>query len=185
MRYAMWFAVLGLAACKPTDSDTTDTDLDTGGSDSDTDTGEFGCGGDPSGDIVVDWDRVDAGGAVTISLGACATGATGFYLGMAETASGENGWYGEDCADQGDCHHFVGTAPIEGSLTYVETIGDVVPGSTTLFDGGTDGSGDAFTADDADRLTYIFQIEGGDFDRQCYVWGDDPSYYVAQDCQEL
>jgi hypothetical protein len=185
MRYAMIFAMVGLAACKGGDTDNTDTDMgctDSAGCDSgDSDTPVTF---DPGSDITLDWDAVDTNGAVTVSL-QNAEGATGFFLGMAETASGDNGWYGEDCADQGDCHHITGSLPISADLAYVETIGEVVPGSTTLFDGGTDGGGDAFTADHADRLTYLFQIEGGEYDLDCYVWGDDPTYYAAEGCTEL
>jgi hypothetical protein len=168
-----------LIGCTDTSStgDTSNTTgcTDTGGCTTDTsDTFDAGS------DITLDWERVDTNGSVAIDV--VNSGATGFYLGMAETASGDNGWYGEDCADQGDCHHFVATS---GSLDYVETINAVTPGSTTLFDGGSDGGGDAFTSDGADRLTYLFQLEGGSMDGQCYIWGDDTSYYSGEGCTAL
>jgi hypothetical protein len=58
---------------------------------------------------------------------------------------------------------------------------------TTLFDDDGDGAGDAFTATDEDRLTYIVFIADGDNPgtNLCYVWGDDPSYYDSSSCEEL
>ena len=93
-------------------------------------------------------------------------GGTGSYnLGMAETAAGDAGWYGEDCSTEGACH------PIDASLTLDSVhpdcggggIPDVVEGSTTLFKSSLDS-----------RSTYaIFDADYALVD----CAGDDCSYF--------
>jgi hypothetical protein len=109
---------------------------------------------------------------------------SGFDLGMAETGSNENGWFGEDCfngtAGFDYCHSFSGNSASLDALGYgteEATVGDpndVVPGSTTLFNQDL-----AFNQPDgSDRLTYMVTFD----DRSCIVWGDQPSYYSSFDC---
>jgi hypothetical protein len=155
-----------------------------GSADSDAqDTGDSGDTIDESpgdcSDISVAWERVDSNGSVTTTVTNC--DGEGFYLGIAETAAGEAGWYGEDC-HLGGCHRFDG---LSGTLAYVDDPEDVAWATSTLFDGGSDGLGDAFTAEDADRLTYVLQIVGGTHDTDCFVWGHDVTYYAADTCVEM
>jgi hypothetical protein len=153
-----------LTACEAdTDTDTdSDSDTDT---DTDTDT-------DADADFTVTWDT----NGVTIALVGMST--SGFDLGIAETASGDMGWYGEDCLT-GDCHIFNGSTVGQLDSVYEEVLetgdlGYVVPGQTTLFDR-------TFASD----LTYAITIDSGD----CFVKGQDPSYYLSDSsyamCQEL
>jgi len=157
-------------ACKTSGSDTSgDSGVDT------TDT--TGGGFDPNNDISLDWQpgEGDSGSSMTATVSN--TDSTGFYLGFAETAANDAGWYGEDCAPNG-CHHF---SSMSGVLDYVSAPGDV-DNDHTLFNNGSDGTGDVFTSSHEDRLTYLLQLEGGSLDGECYVWGDDPTYYDAEGC---
>lgn len=174
MRQLTPFLVLALAGC-PDSGTETGTTGETGGDTDETDVPIVAF--DPATDITVSWSAQ----SVTVSL--TNTDATGFYLGMAETASGTAGWYGEDCLDN-DCHQATG---LTLTLSSVNSLGDIVPGSTTLFDDDGDGAGDAFTSGDEDRLTYLVQTIGGTDpgDAACYIWGDDPTYYSGENCTEL
>ena len=100
------------------------------------------------------------------SLSVEITGGSGSYnLGMAETAAGDQGWYGEDCSTEGACH------PIDTSLVldsvHPDCGGDgisaVVEGSTTLFKSSLD-----------PRTTYA--IFDADYALQSCA-GDDCSYF--------
>jgi hypothetical protein len=130
---------------------------------------------DPHRDLGVAWDWVGAGGKVSIVL--ANSDAASVSLGMAETAALSSGWYGEDCQTGGGCHVLGGGG---GDLAYVETPGEVVLGSTTIFDGLT-----AFDNDGQDRLTYYLRLAGGSLDGACFVWGDSPQYYDVQGCEVL
>ena len=97
----------------------------------------------------------------------------GYFLGMAETGSGDLGWYGEDCiGDDAECHD-MGVADTL-SLTSVHPdvggggIDAVVPGSTTLFYAGLWAG-----------VTYAFFSDEGDtnYETVAHSGGDDPSYY--------
>lgn len=146
-----------------TDTDTVDTDTDTG-------TPVFG--------ITYNWDPTQ----LQISIDN-ATGATGFYLGIADTAAGSSGWFNEACDTGTNCHQFTG---VSGTLDSVNTAGAVVLGSTTLFDDDGDGTGDVTGATGQDLVTYFVQVIGGDEDGNCYVWGEDTSYYAGTPpCTEI
>ena len=62
-------------------------------------------------------------------------GEGGYYLGMAQTGAGDNGWYGEDCTEAGICH------PIDTKLILEsvhqscggEGVDAISAGSKTLF----------------------------------------------------
>jgi len=131
-------------------------------------------------EIHVTWEPGEGDSSHVVTIAVDDTDATGLQLGLAETAAGESGWYGEDCLTQG-CHQFSGTT---GVLTYVNSV-EAVDNDHTLFNNGQDGFGDVFTADDEDRLTYMLQLDGGTDDGQCFVWGDDPAYYATAGCTEL
>jgi hypothetical protein len=104
--------------------------------------------------------------------------ARSFDFGMAETGAGAPGWYGESCIDGDEpwgyddygydvCHRVSASG---GTLTSVSRPGDVA-NSTTLFQSSM-----------APDLTYVlFDPSSSD----CWVWGDDPSYYGAYGCTEL
>jgi hypothetical protein len=133
---------------------------------------------DPSQDLSLVWDPVDDGGQVHLNI--TNSGATYVYLGFAETAAGSGGRYNEDCLYRyypATCHYAYGTPTID--LDYVEDSSLVYGGSTTLFDGGSDGEYDAYRANGNDRLTYYVRIYGGPNDGTCVVWGDDPNYYPS------
>jgi len=102
-----------------------------------------------------------------------ACGETTWQLGMAETgAPNASGWTGEDCyvgyASFNYCHTIGNTA----TLSEVSdcSVSSIVEGSTTLFDA----SKDPF-------LTYYLS----DSDGNCYVWGEDTTYYAALGCEVL
>jgi hypothetical protein len=95
-----------------------------------------------------------------------------WWFGMAETGCGGDCWYGEDCiddpADDRDydyeiCHPLIGSAV---ALAH-GTIDTLEAGSTTLFYG-----------DLMDTTT--FYLANAD-ETICWVWGDDPSWYLTED----
>jgi hypothetical protein len=129
---------------------------------------------DPRESLDVDWDR-GTQGTVVFGIGSD-SGATGFSVGMAETAAGRRGWYEEDCA-RGPCHTFVGTW---GQLVYADTS---VPGVSTRF--AAAGERAASRPSGGDRLTYIVRVRGGPMDGTCFVWGDRPAYYRHEHCQVM
>jgi len=169
-------AFFAFAGCKGTVDSDTGTPNETDDTDVvDTDTGVTF---DPASDIRLEWGAGEGDSGAQMTATVDNTDSTGFYLGFAETAAAGEGWYGEDCAPDG-CHEFTA---MTGSLTYVDAPQDV-DNDHTLFNNGTDGTGDVFTSDThEDRLTYILQLVGGEHDGECYVWGDDPSYYVDEAC---
>jgi len=97
----------------------------------------------------------------------------GYFLGLAETGSGDDGWYGEDCVSEDAICHDMG-AGSSIALTSVHPDQDgagldaVVAGSTTLLHGGLWAG-----------VTYVFFSNEGDttYETVANVGGDDPSYY--------
>ena len=91
----------------------------------------------------------------------------GYFLGLAETGSGAEGWYSEDCISEDAFCHDMG-ADSSLSLESVATIPEVVAGSTTLFSVGLWAG-----------VTYAFFSNEGDtnYETLANVGGDDPSYY--------
>jgi hypothetical protein len=184
-----WLLVLvgAIAACSDTSTGKDDTDTEVVETDDtevvetdDTEVVDTDVPFDPAVDLTATWEPL----ALTVTL--AHTDATGFELGLAETASGESGWYGEDCAD-GSCHVVGGT-----TMTFdaVDDIGGVVTtgaDQTTLFDADDDGIADALTSGGAHRLTYVLRVVGGTSpgDGTCYVWGDDVAYYDDLGCTAL
>jgi hypothetical protein len=137
--------------------------------------GENPCGWDTAcGDVDVDAPSIDMtwdAEGVTVWISGMDT--TGFDFGIAETADGVNGWYGEDCLNgtlgYNLCHVFNNSQ--SGTLLSVfddvQSEADldlVVAGETTLFHQVFDG-----------MLTYVVTIDNG----ECFVWGNDPSYYLG------
>jgi hypothetical protein len=108
-----------------------------------------------------------------------ANGSGDYLLGMAETGVGDVGWYGESCIigsqprgmeDYGYdvCHTLSATG---GFVEYVGDLGDVGDGSTIFTE----------TIAAAGNITYaVFAQSSAD----CWVWGDDVSYYAAFGCLE-
>ncbi len=115
-------------------------------------------------DPVVTWDA----SGLDLTL----TGGSGSYdFGMAETGAGAGGWYGEDCLD-GDggyviCHSAAATGV---RLNRVSEKFEVVSGQTTLLD-----------ENQAPKITYYLGDDAGN----CWVWGDDITYYQDEDCGEI
>jgi hypothetical protein len=106
-------------------------------------------------------------GASTLEASVSNPHVDGYFLGLAETGSGDSGWYGEDCvSDDAQCHDMGASSTL--SLESVSAIADVVPGSTTLFSTGLWAG-----------VTYaFFSNEGaGDYDNVAHSGGDDTSYY--------
>ncbi len=103
------------------------------------------------------------------------------------------GWYGEDClngtASYDYCHAF---DSLNVSLDVVETLGEVEEGATTLFDENLaewntgDNPPRPNGVDEGDpRLTYFLELEFDDNSTECYVWGEDPSYYASFRCSVI
>jgi hypothetical protein len=97
----------------------------------------------------------------------------GYFLGLAETGSGANGWYGEDCeGDTSICHDMGSSNSLSLSSVHPDVGGggldDVVAGSTTLMHVGLWAG-----------VTYaFFSNEGdGDYANVAHSGGDDTSYY--------
>ncbi len=97
----------------------------------------------------------------------------GYFLGLAETGSGINGWYGEDCLSADSiCHDMGASSSI--SLTSVHPdrggagLSAVVGGSTTIFHAGLWAG-----------VTYVFFSNEGstNYETVAASGGDDPSYY--------
>ena len=98
----------------------------------------------------------------------------GYFLGLAETGSGEDGWYVEDCVgDDAICHDMGPSSSV--SLTSVHPdvggagIDAVAGGSTTLFHSGLWAG-----------VTYAFFSNEGEtnYETVAESGGDDPSYYA-------
>lgn len=90
-----------------------------------------------------------------------------YRFGMAETGSGENGWYGEDClpgeVNGKDVCHEVGE---EGEVLYSVSDFDQVNDENTL---------NFKASHDAGKITYVvIQVDTD----KCWAFGDDPTYYT-------
>lgn len=95
----------------------------------------------------------------------------GYTFGMAQTGT-ENGWFGEDCFEGTGSFNLCHPASTTGvTLTEVSAAGDVVEGSTTLFN-----------SDDNATLTYVLTAAGS---TDCWVWGDDVAYYESFGCTDI
>lgn len=175
------FALAGCGSGKDSDSTTT-----TGGTAGGTTGGTAGgtTGGTTSLSFVVDWTDDGYTPTDTDSDGFPDTGcddtvmttitdplgAPTWEFGMAETDS-TNGWTGEDCFNGYNTFAFCHSVGLTHTLNEVTSCSvlDVVAGSTTLMD-----------AEKDPFLTYYF-AEGGD----CFVFGNDPSYYATLGCTTL
>ena len=105
---------------------------------------------------------------------------SGFDLGLAETGSTGNGWFGEDCfngtAGYNLCHSFSGSSGSLDALGDGAAPGDpndVVEGSTTLLNQDL-----AYNGDGSDRITYMVTFDDG----SCITWGEDTNYYSSFSC---
>ncbi len=107
-------------------------------------------------------------------------GSGGYDFGMAETGAGDLGWFGESCVlgeepwgmpDYGYdiCH---GLGATGGEVVHVSDIDDADDGSTLFTD----------TIAAAGNITYVLFDDSG---AQCWVWGDDPTYYAEFGCTKL
>lgn len=101
-------------------------------------------------------------------------------VGIAETATDDAPWTGEDCAygyalDDGStvgpyCHA-VAAGDTDLELTYGGNAAELVAGTTVFGDATFDG-----------QVTYVVFEDGTD---SCWVWGEDTSYYADFGCVEL
>lgn len=98
-----------------------------------------------------------------------------FEFGFAQTgAGGDSGWFGEDCDGlvsngQEICHPLVPDSTL--SLTRVETVSEIEPGSTTY-------NYVNFPVDRTVGLTFvIFGYDEANDLVDCWTQGDSPSYY--------
>lgn len=109
-----------------------------------------------------------------------------YLLGMAETATGDDPWTGEDCLNgyelsDGTLLYFCHPLDTDGGA-FVSIYDDVVAGSRSL--SSLDEDTETLFSEDVDgRITYaIWSDSTGD----CWTWGQDTSYYVdGADCVEL
>ena len=174
-------------ACEPPD-DTVDNGADCDDTDASAHPGaeERGNGADDDCDGEVDEGVTVDPLSVTLSWatdGVTVTienGSGRYDFGMAETGAEEVGWYGESCVigeepqDREDygydiCH---GLAATGGEIGHVDDIDDVGDGATLFTD----------RIHDRGNITYVlFDDSGAD----CWVWGDDVSYYDDFGCTEL
>ena len=151
---------IGVLGCATKDPD---VDWDTG---SGTYSGGWGGGGSstsPEPSFNIAW----TDGTSTLEASVSNPHVDGYFLGLAETGSGDAGWYGEDCMSfDAQCHDMGALSTL--SLESVSAIDDVVPGSTTLFSTGLWAG-----------VTYaFFSNEGaGDYEYIAHSGGDDTSYY--------
>ena len=91
---------------------------------------------------------------------------TAYNLGMAETGSGTDGWYGEDCTGSNICHPATATGTVLTSV-HPDVGGGGIPDiddTHTLFYGGLDAN-----------TTYAVVDSTG----ACWTWGNDVSYYSS------
>ena len=120
------------------------------------------------------------GGGTTFSVSVVSSGvdfstssSDSFSLGLAETTCDDPAycWYGEDCiyGHTSGNFNFCHGGMVDGdSLSKASSVDDIVEGSTTLFHSGL-GSG---------VTVYIESASGAD----CFISGDDPSYYSGLGC---
>lgn len=105
-----------------------------------------------------------------------------WYFGYAQTQSGDAGWYGEACDASADyCHPIPAAVDVDGVMTStlvldgVRQISAIVEGSTMLL--AVD-----FPVTGTPDLTYYVGDQAGT--GNCYVFGDDPSYYTSLGCMD-
>ena len=134
--------------------------------------GWFGCGDTDTGAAPipqVSW------GSSSVTLTMSGDAGESYWFGIAETgcANPSECWYGEDCA-YGDlsgnyfyCHP---TGPTGGSRLYGGSFAQLNEASEKVF------SGSSFENTVTDYL---------EDNANCWVWGDDPSYYTVLSCTEL
>ena len=106
-----------------------------------------------------------------------------YYLGLAETGNGGDGWFGEDCLEgvtNGlDACHPVPAGNTGITLNHVAMPDDVMAGSATLL-----------SEDLSAGVTYVL-IRGAAGDdgwhdsQDCYTWGRDSDYYEALNCNPV
>ncbi len=165
-KYWMGFALAGFVAFGCTDKVDDSGDVSEADADTDTDT-------DTDPDFDVTW------GASSVDVaGSDCTGCTEF--GLAETGTSDDPWTGEDCLYGYEgvdatpyCHPFDGASL---SLAYGGDYSALAEGSETVFPGTTNSDGEEFSG----RVTYYVGA-GAD----CYIWGQDVSYYSGLGCTEL
>ncbi len=120
---------------------------------------------DTDGDSLPD---VGCGDSVQVSV-SDPLGETQWAFGMSETGM-PNGWTGEDCyvgyLNFNYCHLFNGTVLVLQEVTTCSVM-DIVPGSRTYF-----------SADKDPFLTYYLEDSLGN----CFIWGEDPTYYGPLNC---
>ena len=182
MRYLAFITLLGMTftlGCsgdeKGGTGDTTDTDTDPVGDDDDDDDLEVSVvwtddGNDPTDTGTDGLPDTGCGDSVAITI-TDPMGQTAWKFGMAETGS-PSGWYGEDCylgyAGYNVCHNI----GVSSTITEVTScaLADVADGMTLM-----DAKKDPF-------LTYYLE-DGTTGD--CFVWGEDVTYYGPQSCTEM
>ena len=114
-------------------------------------------------DFAINWNGND----VSLNI---ANGSGTYFFGMAETTCGDpaNCWTGEDCylgfADYAFCHPADATGV---ALTHVDTLDAIVDGSTTILEADL-------------HITYYVEDSA-----DCWIWGDDVTYYAGLGCTEL
>ncbi len=176
------FIAFALAGCGTgKDSDSAGTTGTTTGS---TTTGTTGGGTTSTFSVVVDWTDdgnsptdtdgdglpdTGCGDSVTITI-TDPLNAQNWDFGMAETAS-TNGWTGEDCLNGYGSFNICHPIGLTATLDEVSdcSANSVVAGQTTLLDA----EKDPFT-------TYYLSDMS-----ECFVFGDDPSYYASLGCTTL
>ena len=93
-----------------------------------------------------------------------------YTLGLAETGSGANGWYGEDCLEGASggvdvCHPVYPEGLLD--LSHAESVAEVDDFHTLL------------AGDMAPAITYVLRSDSGG----CWTWGHDTAYYTdALEC---
>ena len=144
----------------------------------------FGCS-DKSGDT---GDSGDAGPGLSVSWGSDSVsltidgGTDWYYWGIAETGTSADPWTGEDCD--------AGYTTTDGT-TYDYCHLAAGNSTTTLAFGGaydalTEGEETVFTAENDDGISYGDLVTHFVYDannpEDCWVTGDDPTYYSAWGC---
>ncbi|MEZ4318470.1 MAG: hypothetical protein R3F61_13240 [Myxococcota bacterium] len=161
---------LALFGCPTDDGEDTDTDLPSE-TDTDVDTDETDTDTEPPPALEVSVELVD--GSPDSMVITITNGDESYNFGYGQTAvqaAGGSGWFGEDCYLGTGSYQLCHPVGMTGAtLTYVAAPGDVVEGSTMLLSVDT-------PASSTPALTYILI---GETSGECWVWGDDITYYAA------
>jgi hypothetical protein len=144
----------------------------TGGDSGDSGKGEGDADTDADADADTDYSvpSISWGGSETV-ITVSDAGSSGFGLCWAQNGNSD-GWYGESCmddsADGTNVNHTFSSSP--GTLTVVASIGEVVAGSSTLFD-----------SSESSEVTYlVYDLSASELDSSNCAWGGyDTSYYAA------